>query len=138
MPPTYASAEQLANYIVDDPEVVLPADADAVERLLERAELQVDQYVIGGPLSPDAALRLDPADLTASQAAALSRSVCAQAAHRLRLGEPFYSEPEDVATGDIRVLRPAQAVAIRAFEEAAGHGLIQRSGTVHTPPETTV
>jgi hypothetical protein len=95
----------------------------------------VDQYVIGGPPVIDGELRLDPEALTASQAAALSRATCAQAAHLLRLGPSYLSEPEDLATGDIRVLRPATRVAVSAHEEAAGFGLVRRSGTVYTPPE---
>ena len=70
----------------------------------------------------------------ASQVAALSRATCAQAAHELRLGRISGGEPEAVSTGDLRVLRLAERLALRAREELAGHGLIRRTGTVLPTP----
>jgi hypothetical protein len=46
----------------------------------------------------------------------------------------FRSEPEAVSTGNLRVLRPAERLALRAREERAGHGLIRRTGTVLPTP----
>ncbi len=59
-------------------------DPAALERILQRAERDIDRVL--GPIRPreDTGLKLDPAtDLTAAQAEALARAVCAQAMHRM-------------------------------------------------------
>jgi hypothetical protein len=67
-------------------------DANALDRLLERATLDVDELL--GPIpprasSPNQGLKLNPpTDLTPIAAAALRDGVCEQALHRFKFVEP--------------------------------------------------
>lgn len=85
--PTYATQEDLTDYmegaVIDDPA--------ATDRLLERAERDVDQ-LLGLYTTRDATsgLKLTVSDLEDYQAAALSRAVCAQAEYRYTMGEEFF------------------------------------------------
>lgn len=59
-------------------------DPDALNRLLERAERDVDNVLGPIPVRDDSGLKLDPELLLEWEAAALSRAVCAQAEWRFR------------------------------------------------------
>lgn len=112
----------------------VPADLERAQRILDSAERDVDR-VLGPYTRQPGGLKLNTTKLTDEQSDALARAVCAQATHRLALGEDWFSEPDDLVTGDIRVLRPAERVAGRVYEELSGFGLMQRSGMVPVPLE---
>lgn len=128
---TYATFSDLAAFCVAFDLITYPGDPKAFP-LIGAAERDVDRALNphGTPLPTG--LRYDPLLLTAAQRAALSRATCAQAVHRLILGEDYFSEPEDITTGELRILRPARSISNRVFEEVAGHDLYRRTGTV--PP----
>lgn len=74
-------------------------DAAALERIIERAERDVDRVL--GPLrrDPNTGLKVDPTNLTAPDRAALARAVSRQAHHRITaLGEGLSGEPARVAS----------------------------------------
>jgi hypothetical protein len=131
---TYATASDLAEYVADNDDAVPPGDDDAVERLLERAERRVDGQL--GPLLPDPStgLKLDPAALTATQRAALSRACCASAEHELAVGLDFLVGAEDYLTGGLTVLRQPLRTSPRMLEELAGFDLILYSGCAEPEP----
>lgn len=77
---TYATQTDMEAYV----EGWVTDDATALERILLRAERDVDRVL--GPLRSreDTGLKLDPAtDLTEEQRRALARAVCAQVFHRI-------------------------------------------------------
>jgi hypothetical protein len=123
---TYASADDLRAYIEDDPLVVVPDD-EAIERLLERAEHDVNR-VCSVPLGFD----LDA--LSEAQAAALSRATCAQAEFRLAMSEYELVGADDNVSSVAGVVsfstRPIPRVGVKCLEELAGHDLLRYSGTV--------
>lgn len=81
--PTYTTAEAFEEYV----EGWTTTNPDALNRLLERAERDVDALL--GPRTPrtDTGLKLDPSALRTFERTALSRAVCAQAEYRFRVGE---------------------------------------------------
>lgn len=128
---TYASAELLAEYVAGNALVRLPEGED-VERLLERAERDVDRVL--GPYPPDPAtgLKFDPGELTTAQRGALARATCAAAEFVLAQGPELLTGADDgvAAAGSVSYsLRPAPRQAPRLLEELAGHGLIARTLT---------
>jgi hypothetical protein len=134
---SYATREELADYIADDDLIELPGE-DETDRLLADAERDVDRLLALGDRDPDSGLRLDPEALSEPQRTAVSRATCAAAAWRL------HQDPEDVAGADPGVaglpggitLRPVgRPPGPRPLEELAGHGLPLRSGTVQPEPE---
>lgn len=131
---TYATLADLGAYLADFELISVPADDEKAQRVLDRAERDVDRILGPYPVK-ETGLKLDPDALTVPQAAALSRAVCAQAAHRIALGEDWFSEPDDLVTGDIRVLRAAERIAGRVYEELSGSGIVIRSGMVPAPLE---
>lgn len=76
---TYATVADFEAYV----EGWTTTDEEALERILERAERDVDRVL--GPIArdPDTGLKLDPDDLTTLERAALARAVSAQAYHRI-------------------------------------------------------
>lgn len=81
---TYANIANFEAYV----EGWTTTDPAALERILERAERDVDRVL--GPLRrrDDTGLKLDPLELTEPHRDALARAVSAQAYHRIkRLGE---------------------------------------------------
>lgn len=82
---TYATVADFEAHI----EGWVTTDSAALERVLVRAERDVDRVLGPLPRDPDTGLKLIPADdLTPAQRAALARAVSTQAYHRLtELGE---------------------------------------------------
>lgn len=83
----YATAAELDDYT----DVALPAAPADVEKLIARAERDIDSLL--GPWLPQPAtgLKLDPTLLLDWEAEALSRAVCAQAEYRQTVGEAVLS-----------------------------------------------
>lgn len=128
--PVYATVQDFANYMADDLTAV-PADAVA-ERLLRRAELEVDTLLAGfGAPYDDTGLKYAPStDLTAPQFAALTRAVCAQAKYHLIMGDEFFDSwqydswqgPDFAAKGKLGYFSPRVAL------ELAGQGIARSPG----------
>lgn len=87
---TYATKD---NYIAETGGEV--TDPDGFERILLRAERQVDDLLTGyGPLGVNG-LRIDPAiDLDSVERACLMRATVAQVSYRLEMGEEFFRTNE--------------------------------------------
>jgi hypothetical protein len=130
----YATQAQLEAYLADTPEVSVPGDAEAVERLLQRAETAVD-LILGSWPRFATGRKLDPAQLDLVQREGLARATCAAAQHLLVLDPDVLVGADDYAPGEVTVLRRAVRTSPRAVEELSGHGLIRRSGTIPAPPE---
>src|SRR4051812_25054615 len=110
----------------------MPAD-DAVERLLERAERDVDAVVGPWPRFTTG-LKFDPAQLDVVQRAALARATCAAAEFRLVIGEDALVGDEDYLPNEVTVLRRAATVSPKMLAELAGSGLVRRSVTARPDP----
>jgi hypothetical protein len=125
---TYASQADLEAYIegwtTDDP--------DAVERLLERAERDVDS-VLASPVPGGrqaTGLRLDPDGLPGWQAQALARATCAQAEYRFAMGEEFFvrAQHDRVYGPDFRTDGQLPYIGPKVERELAGTGLARTEG----------
>lgn len=83
--PTYATQADFAAYVegavIDNPA--------ALDRLLVRAERDIDWAAGARPIDTVTGLKFKPADLPAWQRAALARATCAQAEYRNEMGEDF-------------------------------------------------
>jgi hypothetical protein len=86
---TYAQTTDLELYI----EGFTVTDAPTAERLLERAEREIDRSL--GPFELNAAtgLKIDPAELDTDQALVLTRATVAQAEYELEMGYDFFVRP---------------------------------------------
>jgi hypothetical protein len=129
---TYATAEQLQDYVADNKEAVVPGDDEGVERLLARAERVVDS-VLGPWPYLSTGRKLDPASLDLAQREALARATCAAAEFELLVGPEWVAGGMEVMPAQLAVIRQPARVAPKVLQELAGFGLIRRSGTVVTP-----
>lgn len=129
---TYATAAQLADYVLDNEDVSAP-QGDAAERLLRRAERDVDRVVGPWPIL-STGLRFDPGMLPVTAREALARATCAAAEFRLLVGESELVGDADYVPEQVRLLRAAPRIAPKILEELAGHGLIVTSYTVAPDP----
>ena len=81
---TYATAADFEAYV----EGWDTTDAAALERLLGRAERDIDGLLGYHPIIAATGRKIDPATLEDWEAEALARAVCAQAEHRHLVTEP--------------------------------------------------
>ncbi|MGI8511399.1 MAG: hypothetical protein ACR2NH_02095 [Solirubrobacteraceae bacterium] len=86
----YATVADLQSYI----EGGTTLDAAALERVLERAERDVDNLLGDYDRDPDTDRKLAPDTLPAHQQRALRRATCAQAEYRIAMGEQFFIEDQ--------------------------------------------
>jgi hypothetical protein len=134
---TYATEQDLEEYLLDAEGIDVP-EGEAAERLLARAEADVD--LVLGPIARNATTgrKIDPATLTTIQRAALSRATCAAAEWRLAMDEDDLVVQEDGirAVAGITFAPMPRPPGPKVLEELADYGLVKRSGTVlPTPPE---
>lgn len=129
----YASESDLLDYLADSPELTAPG-GEAAERLLERAEREVDRALGPWPIL-STGRKLDPALLDLVQRAAVARATCAAAEHLLLLDPATLAGDDDYVPNEVTVLRRAQRVSPKMLAELSGHGLVRYSGTVVTPVE---
>ncbi len=118
--PAYASQADLEAYI----EGWTTTDAAALERLLKRAERDVDTLLGAYARQSATGLKLDPAALTTLQANALSRATCAQAEYRIEMGEEFFVQAQYtyVAGPDFQRRGELPRIGPKVLPELAGHG----------------
>lgn len=136
----YATTAQVRAALQDYPawQVALPADTTTgnaqLERLIARAEADIDAHVIGGLFDdPDHTRMIDPTQLGAGQRAALVAATAAQVAFRLAQREDTLigADANIVRAGDLTFAdRPTPRISPAAIEALAGRGLIRRNGTV--------
>lgn len=88
--PVYADVAAVESFI----EGWVTEDVEALERLLERAERDIDTLLGSYVRDPTTNLKLTPATLPTYQAAALSRATCAQAEYRFAMGEQFFVQSQ--------------------------------------------
>lgn len=87
MPPVYAQISDFEAYV----EGWVTTDSDALNRLLMRAEHDLDQRLFPPVAQLTVADRkVDPTTLTDEQTAALTAATCAQAEYRNAMGEDFF------------------------------------------------
>jgi hypothetical protein len=121
----YATVSDFVDYVDG---YVAPAPPEPLERILVRAQRDVDRVL--GPFTrrTDTGLKLDPAtDLNVHERAALARAVCAQARYRMRLGLEELALPAPVVVEeqgpDFRV-KYATSSSASAAAPTAGTGLL--------------
>ena len=84
--PTYATRADCTTYI----EGLTINDATAFDRLIERAERDVDSAVGAYPLDETTGMKFTPGTMTARDKSDLRDAVCAQVEYRLEMGEEFF------------------------------------------------
>lgn len=125
--PTYATRAAFEAYVegwtTDDPA--------ALDRLLERAERDVDYAAGGWPIDPATGLKFDPATLPTWQADALSRATCAQAEYRHSMSEEFMVKAQHsrVSGPDFTVDGELPYVGPKVLRELASGGLLRSGGS---------
>jgi hypothetical protein len=138
MATTYATVEEMRDYAEDILRTHELSEDDAVvERLLLRAERDVD-LAIGGEPHPATARRLDPSKLTDPQTEALMRATCAAAVFRVRQRESNLVGSDDgVSTAGSVTFARSNTLPRRSpvmIEELEGFALLAPPRTV-TPQE---
>lgn len=132
--PTYTDAAAFEAYV----EGWVTDNPQALDRLLERAERDVDRML--GAWWPDetTGLKITVADLQTWQAAALSRAVCAQAEYRFKMGEDYFvrGQHQEVIGPDFQAKGKLPRFSPKAMEELQGAGLVRLQGRA-TPGRRT-
>lgn len=130
---TYATAADLAAFITDTADVIAP-EGGAAERLLQRAERDVDRVCGPWPVL-STGLKFDPPTLPVTSRAALSRATCAACEYRLLVGEDELVGDSEYLPAMLSLVRSAGRIAPKMIEELSGHGLMIYSGTALPTPE---
>jgi len=133
----YALVSDLLDFLEDFPEIAPPA-APAAERLLRRAERDLEAHVLRWPAPVAAGPRVDVGSLTGYEVAALRAATVAQAAFRLvRTESELLEGPDGIAgVGNVSFsLTTPPAISPEALVALSGVGshLIRRSGTLQAP-----
>jgi hypothetical protein len=127
MAPTYANRTDFEAYV----EGWVTDNSSALDRLLERAERQIDQYV--GPygiqangLKFGAPKTTNELGLSDGQVEALKRATCAQAEYRWYMGDEFFARDQHSSTSgpDFSTTGSLSRIGPKAREELLGSGLI--------------
>lgn len=121
--PTYATRADCLDYI----EGLTIDDNDVFDRLIERAERDVDNAVGAVPLDPDTGLKFVPARLTSGDARTLMRATCAQVEYRLTMGEDFFIRPQYGKTKgpEFETEGALPIVGPKTWRELEGSGLLK-------------
>ena len=123
--PTYATADDVRDYVIDYP---LPDDDDDIDRIIERAERDIDSLplpAIGPGLN---GLRYDPLDLSTMFRDAINRATCAQTEYRFRMGPKHFAtaQYESVTGPDYSVRGTLPIISPQARRELRISGLSAR------------
>ena len=84
--PTYAQKQDCLDYTAG---LTVDNDAD-FDKLIERAEDDIDSLLGDHPLDEATGRKLIFGDLTFGKARAVTRAVCAQVEYRIEMGEAFF------------------------------------------------
>lgn len=128
MTPTYATRADFEAYV----EGWTTDNAQALDRLLERAEQDIDNLAATLPTVDDTTShKFDVPNMTARDLDVLKRATCAQAEFRNAMGEPFFSRPQyDQVTGpDFATTGRLPWIGPKVYRELAGANLIPLSTT---------
>jgi hypothetical protein len=108
-------------------------DVDAFERLIGRAEHDIDAQLPPAPLVPATGLKVDvdAVGINPDWVTALNRATCAQVEYRIEMGEAFFARhqyavtegPEFTLTGQVPYIGP------KVTQELVAAGWIQEPGT---------
>jgi hypothetical protein len=88
--PTYATRADCLDYT----EGLTVGDTVAFDRLIERAEKDVDSVLGEYAVDEVTGRKFAPADLTTAQANALRDATCAQVEYRVEMGERFFTRAQ--------------------------------------------
>lgn len=117
---TYATVSDFEEYS----EGWTTTDAAALERILERAERDIDRVIsYQGPRPDNQTLKLVPANLSLRDREAIRDATCAQAEYRIEKGERFFrqaqhqsvSGPQFSTTGTLPRIGPKVAEELARF-----------------------
>ena len=108
-------------------------DPPALERILQRAERDVDRVVgYQGERPAAQALKFVPGTLTTRERDALRDATCAQAEYRVKMGESFFRQGQHRSVSGPQFSTQGQLPRIgpKVWEELARFGRTQRWATV--------
>ena len=124
--PTYATRADCLAYT----EGLVVEDNAAFDRLIERAEDDIDN--IAGPLPVDEGTgrKFVPANMSTGSAAALRRATCAQAEYRVEMGEAFFTRAQfpESSGPDFSRKGTLPYFAPKAARELRSTGLLRATG----------
>lgn len=135
--PTYATTEQVTEYVEGGSGVELPAALDA---LIERAERDVDRIVGARAVDDATGLKFVPATLTTGERDDLMRATAAQVEYRASMGEDFFvrEQFERVTGPEFSTEGTLPRIGPKVWEELAGSGLLKLTtswgGSGSSPP----
>ncbi|MEJ7893539.1 MAG: hypothetical protein WKF94_12965 [Solirubrobacteraceae bacterium] len=125
----YCTAAFVRAYAVDSG-TVLPASDVEVERMIARAERDIDRLIGPHLRDPITGLKLVPADLLTGQASALARATAAQVEWRAVVGEETMIGRDDgtnqlsVGGMSMDLGPPSRGPSPKVLDELAGWGLV--------------
>lgn len=127
--PSYAQRADCVDYIeglqVDDPV--------AFDRLIERAEKDVDQALGSYPRNDDTGLKLAPLELDTNDRATLRDATCAQVEYRLAMGEDFFVKAQfaEVSGPEFSTKGTLPRVGPKTWQELEASNLLRLTTTWH-------
>jgi hypothetical protein len=132
MAPLYATIEDCLSYT----DGLMVSDEEAMDRIIERAEQDIDTIVGDWPYLPSGR-KFDPELLGEAERDRLKRATCAQAEYRVRMGEAHFATADraKVVGPDFRVEGELPRLGPQVMRELAGSGLIRTWRTVRPSPE---
>lgn len=121
--PTYAQQSDVESYI----EGWVTDNATALDRLIERAERDIDNAVGAWARDDTTGRKFDPATLLPYQAAALTNATCAQVEYRFQQGEDFFVKAQHAAERgpDFQVTGRLPYIGPKVWAELEGTGLLR-------------
>jgi len=130
--PTYAQRTDVEGYI----EGWVTTDADALDRLIERAERDIDNAVGNWPRDDTTGHKLDPATLLPYQVDALTRATCAQVEYRFQMGEDFFVRAQHASERgpDFQTDGRLPYIGPKVWAELEGTGLLRLTTGVSNRP----
>jgi hypothetical protein len=122
--PVYCDQDDFEDYV----EGWETTDPDGLDRLLYRAQMDVNRLLIGIP-DRDTGLRVNPARLSVYQANELANAVCAQAEYRNAMGEDFFrrNEPRSIQGPDFSKQGRSGYYGDKVFAHLRDAGLLPRT-----------
>lgn len=125
--PTYATAADCESYI----EGLTIDDAAAFDRLIERAEKDVDS-ALGVYTTRDDGLKIAPLELATGDRATLRDATCAQVEYRLSMGEDFFVKAQYAETQgpEFKTKGALPRVGPKTWQELEGSNLLRLTTTV--------